>query len=81
MVSGGLSGFRKHQSVSSEVATARDVGAKQAAVVTKEEATWLAGRIGKDGAFDNGERRLVERMRELEKELPAGLKALLDRAA
>ena len=35
----------------------------------------------KDGGFDVNERRLIERLRELEKELPDGLKALIERAA
>lgn len=59
----------------------RDADAARAAKVTKTEAGWLAERIGRDGAFDANERRLIERMRELEKDLPDNLKALIGRAA
>lgn len=81
MMRGGLSGFKKQKSFAQEYEQKREAGVKEAAVVSKDEATWLASRIGKDGAFDTNERRLVERMRELEKDLPEGLKALLERAA
>ena len=59
----------------------RDAEIVAAGKVTPQEAGWLADRIGRDGAFDENERRLIERMRELENDLPDGLKALLTRAA
>lgn len=59
----------------------REVDASVAAKVTDSEADWLANRIGRDGAFDENERSLIERMRKLEDELPENLKALLERAA
>ena len=84
MVSGGLSAFRRTSDEKSAYAEAndrRDAGAAIAAKVTKDEANWLASRIGRDGALDANERRLVERMRDLESDLPETLRALLERAA
>ena len=84
MLSGGLGAVKDayaQKPVYEEYNKARDAVAAAAAQVTKEEAGWLAARIGRDGAFDANERRLLERMRELEKELPADLRALLERAA
>ncbi|WP_428407526.1 hypothetical protein [Hyphococcus sp.] len=81
MIAGGLSGFRATQSVASAHEEQRDAEIAHAEQLTKAEADWLATRIGKDGGFDVNERRLIERLRELEKELPEGLKALIDRAA
>lgn len=74
-------GFSKEKSVRAEHEDNRAHGAAAAAKVTDGEANWLAKRIGRDGAFDANERRLVERMRELEDDLPEALKALIDRAA
>lgn len=84
MVSGGFGAVRDAYSQKSSYAEhndQRDRDAAMAAKVTETEADWLAARIGRDGAFDVNERRLLERMRELEKDLPEGLKALLARAA
>jgi len=85
MVSGGLEGFRtvfsKEKGFRTEYEEARARDAAAAAAVTEDEAAWLARRIGRDGAFDANERKLVERMRELEKDLPAALKELIARAA
>ena len=84
MLSGGLGAVKDaytQKSVYEDYNETRDAMADAAAKVTREEAGWLAARIGRDGAFDANERRLLERMRDLEKELPADLKALLERAA
>ncbi len=84
MLSGGLSAFgdaHRHSSVQAAQNAKRDVNAAQAAKLTPNEANWLATRIGRDGAFDENERRLIDRMRELESELPDNLKALLERTA
>lgn len=84
MVSGGFGAMKQAYSQKSAYAEhneQRDQDAAEAALVTETEAEWLAARIGRDGAFDENERRLLERMRELEKDLPEGLKALLNRAA
>ena len=71
----------KEPSVYEEKAAARDRAVADAAAVTPEEANWLAARIGRDGALDDNERALVARIRELEDDLPAELKALTERAA
>lgn len=81
MIAGGLSGFKPTESVIQAHHDKREADIAQAEQLTKTEADWLASRIGKDGGFDVNERRLLERLRELEKELPEGLKALIDRAA
>ena len=84
MVSGGVSAiFNAYgsKSVYAEQNAEREKGVAAAAKIAPEEADWLASRIGKDGGFDANERRLIERMRDLEKELPDALKALLERAA
>ncbi|WDI33023.1 hypothetical protein PUV54_07410 [Hyphococcus flavus] len=84
MVSGGVGAVidaYSQKPVQSEHNATRERDAAIAADVTENEADWLAARIGRDGAFDVNERRLLERMRDLEKELPEGLKALLERAA
>ena len=84
MVSGGFGAVKDayaHKGSYAEHNDQRDHDAAMAAKVTESEADWLASRIGRDGAFDVNERRLLERMRELEKDLPEGLKALLSRAA
>lgn len=81
MLAGGLSGFKATESVTEAHHEQREADIAIAEKVTKTEADWLASRIGKDGGFDVNERRLIERLRELEKELPEGLKALIDRAA
>ncbi len=84
MVSGGFGAIKDAYTEKSVHEThneqrARDIA--HAEQLTKTEADWLAGRIGKDGAFDVNERRLIERLRELKDDLPDGLRALLDRAA
>ena len=85
MAAGGLEGFRsvfsKEKSFRTEYEETRAREADAAAAVTEDEAGWLAERIGRDGVFDANERKLVERMRELEKDLPTELKALIERAA
>ena len=84
MVSGGYSAVKDaytDKSVHEEYNAKRDADAAAAEEITTCEAGWLAERIGRDGAFDNNERQLLERMRELESELPQDLKALLERAA
>jgi len=84
MLSGGLGAVKDAYSQGSlheEHNAKRDEDAAIAAQVTQSEADWLAGRIGRDGAFDNNELQLIERMRELENDLPENLKALLTRAA
>lgn len=81
MIAGGLSGFKPTESVIQTHHDKREADVAHAEQLTKTEADWLASRIGKDGGFDVNERRLLERLRELEKELPEGLKALIDRAA
>ena len=84
MVSGGFGAVK--DAYSGETAYGahneqRDADIAQAEKLTKTEADWLASRIGRDGAFDLNERRLIERLRELKDDLPEGLKALIDRAA
>jgi len=74
-------GFKTTDSVVKAHNDQRDAAIAEAEQVTKGEADWLAARIGKDGGFDVNERRLIERLRELEKDLPEGLRALLNRAA
>ncbi len=81
MVAGGLSGLRKTESLAAAHEAKRQADLAAAEQVTKAEADWLAARIGKDGGFDVNERRLIDRLRELEKDLPEGLKALVNRAA
>ncbi|MHA7873627.1 MAG: hypothetical protein ACX939_14860, partial [Hyphococcus sp.] len=85
MLSGGLGAvkdaYADESSVQGERNAQRDAEAAIAAKVTAHEADWLAGRIGRDGEFDWNERQLIERMRDLEEDLPENLKALLQRAA
>ncbi len=84
MVSGGFTALKDAYSTPSDEADfndQRDADVAEAAKVTGAEASWLAARIGRDGAFDTNERQLIERMRALEKDLPEGLRALLVRAA
>ena len=81
MIAGGLSGFRATESVRAAHEANREAGVAEAEKLTKAEADWLASRIGKGGGFDVNERRLIERLRTLEKDLPEGLKALVNRAA
>lgn len=84
MVSGGFSAVKdaySQKSVYEEHNERRDADAAAAAEITEGEADWLASRLGRDGAFDENERKLLEKMRALENELPANLKALLKRAA
>lgn len=85
MVSGGFSAIlnahKDDKSVYAAHNEQRDADIAAAENLTKAEADWLAGRIGKDGGFDVNERRLIERLRELKDDLPDGLKALISRAA
>lgn len=84
MLSGGAGAVKDayaQGSLHEEHNARRDLDAAIAAKVTNREADWLADRIGRDGAFDENERQLIGRMRDLEEELPENLKALLDRAA
>lgn len=81
MIAGGLSAFRASESVRAAHEAQREAEIAAAEKVTKAEADWLAARIGKDGGLDANERRLIERLRTLEKDLPDGLKALVHRAA
>lgn len=81
MIAGGLSAFRANESVRAAHEAQREAEIAAAEKVTKAEADWLAARIGKDGGLDANERRLIERLRTLEKDLPDGLKALVHRAA
>lgn len=74
-------GLSKEKSVRAQHEDNRARDAAEAAKVTSNETDWLAKRIGRDGAFDANERRLVERIRELEDDLPEPLKALVERAA
>ncbi len=83
MLSGVASAFSSadEKTAYADKAQQRETAVAQAATVTPEEAEWLAGRIGRDGAFDANERQLIERMKDLEENLPDSLKALLERAA
>lgn len=84
MAAGGIGAIRdaySSETVHGAHNARRDADAAAAARVTRDEAEWLAARIGRAGGFDANERRLLERMRELEKDLPEGLKALVGRAA
>ncbi|MEO1252019.1 MAG: hypothetical protein AAFW81_06730 [Pseudomonadota bacterium] len=83
MAAGVFDAFRgaKQKSVYEQRAEDRDAAVAAAEKVMPEEASWLAIRIGRDGAFDDNERRVVERMKELGADLPEELKALVDRAA
>ncbi len=85
MLSGVAAAFRgaegADESVYAQKARTRDTAVEAAAKVTPEETTWLASRIGRNGEIDQNERALLERMKELEADLPEALKALLDRAA
>jgi hypothetical protein len=85
MVSGGfgaiLNAHADKKTVYAEHNEQRDAEIAEAEKLTRAEADWLAGRIGKDGGFDANERRLIERLRELKDDLPEGLKALISRAA
>lgn len=84
MFSGGIGAVKdayKEKPLYQDYNEKRDIDAAMAAEITEMEAGWLAGRIGRDGALDDNERKLIERMRALEPELPDNLKALLSRAA
>ena len=85
MMSGVLDAFTNAggtpQSVYAQKATGRDAAVAIAEQITPAETEWLASRIGRDGSLDDNERALIERMKELEADLPDALKALLDRAA
>jgi hypothetical protein len=83
MISGGLSALSggKDQPVAARRALAREAAARTAETVTSDESEWLAERIGKDGSFTDSERRLLAYLGGLGAELPANLKALIERAA
>lgn len=84
MLSGGFGAVKdayNEKSVYEGYNEKRDADVARAAEVTEFEAEWLASRIGRDGSFDENERQLLERMRDVENELPENLKALLGRAA
>lgn len=83
MVSGvsGLFGGGEEKSVYEQKADTREAAVAHAEQITPEESTWLASRIGRDGALDENERALIERMKALDADLPEELKALVDRAA
>ncbi len=84
MVSGGFSAIRNanaEKSVSQSHNEQREADISHAEKITSNEAGWLAARIGRDGALHENERKLIERMRALEADLPEDLKALLERAA
>lgn len=67
----GLDGWRA-RNAEHEAATAR------AEVVTEDEATWLAARIGRDGVFDEAERRLIDFLRREAVQIHPMLAPLLD---
>ncbi|NNE42363.1 MAG: hypothetical protein HKN14_15760 [Marinicaulis sp.] len=84
MFSGGVGAVRDaytQESVTEERNKERAQGAAFAEQISQDEADWLAARIGRDGVFDNNERQLIDRMRELEADLPKTLKELVSRAA
>ncbi|CAK9039298.1 Uncharacterized protein SCF082_LOCUS24095 [Durusdinium trenchii] len=84
MLSGGVGAVKDAYSDSSAYElhnNRRETDAAIAAKITPCEADWMAERIGRDGAFDENERQLIGRMRELAEDLPDNLKALLERAA
>ncbi|MEM8770169.1 MAG: hypothetical protein AAGD92_00845 [Pseudomonadota bacterium] len=82
MFTGVASLFRKDKkTVYEERAEERSAAAEDAETVTPEEAEWLANRIGRDGEFDDNERKLIERMKDLNARLPEGLQELVKRAA
>ncbi len=85
MLSGVADAFRgaenSSESVYARKARERDVAVETAAKITPEETSWLASRIGRNGELDGNERTLLERMRELEDDLPEALKNLITRAA
>ncbi|HXI86848.1 MAG TPA: hypothetical protein VNH64_05285 [Parvularculaceae bacterium] len=60
---------------------ARELRIVEAEKIAPEEADWLADRIGRDGVLGEGERRIVNHIRDLGAELPPKLKALVERAA
>lgn len=72
---------RAEKTVYQQKEEARAVLGATAEEITPEEAGWLATRIGRDGTFDEAERAIVNRMKELKADLPEDLKALVDRAA
>lgn len=63
----------QHEAMSNRTRAAEPVDAGEAA--------WLVGRIGKDGAFDAAERRLVEFLRQESPNIHPALRPLLDQAA
>ncbi len=85
MLSGVADAFRSadgaNSSVYAQKTRGRDVAVEAAADITPEETNWLATRIGRDGEIDENERALIERMKELEDDLPDALKDLVTRAA
>lgn len=82
MVAGGLSGLKEDgPTAQAERNAQRDADIAAAEQVTPVEADWLADRIGRDGALDASEQKLVAYIRELGADLPPNLKAIVDRAA
>lgn len=77
-----LSGFRSEEKpAQTERNVMRERAIAEAEKITPLEADWLADRIGRDGVLGEGERRIVNHLRELGDDLPPKLKALVERAA
>jgi hypothetical protein len=85
MFSGGLAGIREAYGRKPSAAGRKNeddaIAAAIAEQVTAQEADWLAGRIGKNGKFDDVERALLHYMRGLGADLPPKLAALVEKAA
>ncbi len=84
MVAGGFGAVfdaYKDKSAYEQYNEQREADGAAAADITQGEADWLASRIGRHGGFGENERQLIDKMRELESDLPENLKALVARAA
>jgi len=85
MFSGGLAAIREAYGRKPSAAGRKNeddaIAAAIAEQVTAQEADWLAGRIGKNGKFDDIERALLHYMRGLGADLPPKLAALVAQAA
>lgn len=85
MVAGGIAGIRQAYGPKKTAAARKNeddaIAAAIAEEVTAAEADWLAGRIGKNGRFDEIERALLSFMRDLGADLPPKLAALVAKAA
>jgi hypothetical protein len=55
-----------------------ETASRAAEAVSAEEAAWLAGRIGRDGAFDPAERAVIDFLRRESPSLDPALQPLLD---